>query len=162
MEIALVPAENDRGDDGVALRHLAVAEVEVERADDIAAAERSDVPPEPEGIDADADIDLHADEARHHGNGISAAENLGRCHDRDREDVGHVFFLDAGLDQAVEDQPLGIALVVIGIVAHIDARHRRQHAGENIAIAFDPRPGAIFGGFSGLQWEGPGANSNGA
>jgi hypothetical protein len=73
-------------------------------------------------------------------------KDLPRRHISERQDVGEIFLVDSELDISVEDRGADLAVVVIGVVAHVEAGLRRQDAAENIGVALHPGASAIFGG----------------
>ena len=139
VEIACVPAKDNRSESRVALGELGVADVEVERADGPAARTG-------EGWKSDADVDIHGDRARHDGDGVGPPQDLPRRHVAQRKERGRVVLIHVERDAPVEDRRVNAAVVMIGVTAKIEPGLRRQDPAENIGIALDPRAHAVFSG----------------
>jgi hypothetical protein len=140
MEVAGVPAKDEGSEGGIAGREIGVAGFEVERPE----GPRAERPGELRNTNAN--IDIHGDHAWNHRDGIGAAENLPRRHISERGDGRGVVLLHADLSEAVEDGPLGVAVIVVGVRAEIEARNRGENAAEDVGVAFHPGTGAELGG----------------
>ena len=151
MEIAGVPSEHERRERGVAGREIGVAGLEVEGSEGPEAERAGDLG------NADANIDIHGNHARNHRDGVSSTENLPGRHVSERGDRGGVVLLDAELGETVEDGPVGVALIVIGVGAEIEARHGGNDAAKNVGVALDPGTGTELGGVCAICGKNDGA-----
>jgi len=141
MEVASVPAEEQRNEAQIAGRKICVAGLNIERIE--APAARS-------GESGQADSGIHV--SRHHGGrnakGVGAAENLPRRDIGYRADCRGEILVDAKLDEAIEDRALRARLIMIDVVAEIKAWLCREYARVNVGETLDPRVRAELGGAS--------------
>ena len=72
VEVAGIPAKHERSEGGIAKRKLGVAGFEVEGPESPQAERPGEL------RNADANIDIHGDHARHDGDGIGARQDLPR------------------------------------------------------------------------------------